>query len=193
MHQNFIDFKIKYFVALKSILLEAKPKEVFRLEELEEAIKKHKPSVLFIVQGETSLGLIQPLEGLGDICHKCVTIITKAVYIFNIIFGFRYNCLLAVDAVVSLGAVPLFVDRWKIDAAVAGTQKGIGAPPGLALTTYSTLAKYVFYMFAVSQISEMYLYKHIIYTSVHQVEKLYKSSYKIFRKFLFRSLLRGAF
>lgn len=55
----------------------------------------------------------------------------------------RYNCLLAVDAVVSTAAVPLFVDKWKIDAVVAGTQKAIGAPPGLALTTYSPLAKYV--------------------------------------------------
>lgn len=55
----------------------------------------------------------------------------------------RYNCLLAVDAVVSTAAVPLYVDRWKIDAVVAGTQKAIGAPPGLALTTYSPLAKYV--------------------------------------------------
>lgn len=52
--------------------------------------------------------------------------------------------MLAVDAVVSTAAVPLFVDRWKIDAVVAGTQKAIGAPPGLALTSYSSLAKYVF-------------------------------------------------
>lgn len=51
--------------------------------------------------------------------------------------------MLAVDAVVSTAAVPLFVDRWKIDAVVAGTQKAIGAPPGFALTTYSPLAKYV--------------------------------------------------
>lgn len=50
------------------------------------------------------------------------------------------------DAVVSTAAVPLFVDRWKIDAVVAGTQKAIGAPPGLALTTYSPLAKYVLEM-----------------------------------------------
>lgn len=114
---------------------------MFTLEELEESIKTHKPSVLFIVQGETSTGIIQPLEGLGDICHKCVERINIVYTIINIIFSFRYNCLLAVDAVVSAGAVPLFVDRWKIDAVVAGTQKAIGAPPGFALTSYSALAK----------------------------------------------------
>lgn len=92
------------------------------------------------------MGLIQPLEGLGDICHKWAKKRISILQIINIIFASRYNCLLAVDAVVSTGAVPLFVDRWKIDAAVSGTQKGIGAPPGLALTTYSPLAKYVIYM-----------------------------------------------
>lgn len=55
---------------------------------------------------------------------------------------FRHNCLLAVDAVVTIAAVPLYVDRWKIDAAVGGSQKAIGAPPGIAVTTFSPLAKY---------------------------------------------------
>lgn len=55
---------------LNRILLEAKPREVFTLQELEDAIKKYQPSVLFIVHGETSAGIIQPLEGLGDICHR---------------------------------------------------------------------------------------------------------------------------
>lgn len=42
----------------------------FSLEELEEAIQLHKPILLFIVQGESSTGVYQPIEGLGDICHK---------------------------------------------------------------------------------------------------------------------------
>lgn len=51
---------------------------------------------------------------------------------------------MAVDAVVSLAAEPLFVDKWKLDAVSSGTQKAIGCIPGLSLATFSPLAKYNF-------------------------------------------------
>ncbi|KAJ8984923.1 hypothetical protein NQ317_012169 [Molorchus minor] len=56
------------------------------------------------------------------------------------VFLSRHNCLLAVDAVVTIGAVPLFVDRWKIDAVCGGSQKGLGAPAGMSLLSFSPLA-----------------------------------------------------
>lgn len=33
---------------------------------------QHKPSVLFITHGESSTGVLQPLEGLGELCHRSV-------------------------------------------------------------------------------------------------------------------------
>jgi alanine-glyoxylate transaminase/serine-glyoxylate transaminase/serine-pyruvate transaminase len=42
--------------------------------------------------------------------------------------------------VTSLGCVPLEIDAWQIDACYSCTQKGIGAPPGLAPVTFSTRA-----------------------------------------------------
>lgn len=33
---------------------------------------QHKPSVLFITHGESSTGVLQPLEGLGKLCHRSV-------------------------------------------------------------------------------------------------------------------------
>lgn len=33
---------------------------------------KHKPLVLFITHGESSTGVLQPLEGLGKLCHRSV-------------------------------------------------------------------------------------------------------------------------
>lgn len=33
---------------------------------------RHKPSVLFITHGESSTGVLQPLEGLGKLCHRSV-------------------------------------------------------------------------------------------------------------------------
>ena len=52
----------------------------FSLEAIEHGIKLHKPDLLFVTHGESSTGVIQPLEGLGPLCHA-------------------NNCLLAVDTV----------------------------------------------------------------------------------------------
>jgi alanine-glyoxylate transaminase/serine-glyoxylate transaminase/serine-pyruvate transaminase len=93
----------------------------FSLAEIEKALVEHQPQVLAIVQAETSTGVLQPLEGLGELCHK-------------------HNCLLAVDAVTSLGTSPLDVDALQIDAIYSGSQKGLGCPPGLAPVSFSTKA-----------------------------------------------------
>lgn len=72
--------------------------------------------VLGIVHAETSTGVLQPLEGLGEECEK-------------------RGVPLVVDAVTSIGAHPINVDALKIDAAYAGTQKALACPPGLAPVT----------------------------------------------------------
>lgn len=54
---------------------------------------------------------------------------------------FRNNCLLAVDTVASLGAVPFFMDKWKIDAVYTGSQKVLGSPPGLTPISFSPKAQ----------------------------------------------------
>jgi alanine-glyoxylate transaminase/serine-glyoxylate transaminase/serine-pyruvate transaminase len=40
----------------------------FTIEEIGELIKKHKPKVVYIVNGESSTGVFQKVEGLGDLC-----------------------------------------------------------------------------------------------------------------------------
>lgn len=102
--------------------IQTSPGTSFTHDQLETAIMKHKPVLLFIVQGESSTGVYQELEGLGDLCH-------------------RYNCLLGVDAVASLGGVPLFTDRWGIDAVYTGSQKVLGAPPGITPISFSPKAQ----------------------------------------------------
>ena len=47
---------------------------------------------------------------------------------------------MVMDAVTSLGCVPVEIDHWEIDACYSCTQKGIGAPPGLAPVTFSERA-----------------------------------------------------
>lgn len=93
----------------------------FKLSELEEAVKKFKPSLLFVTHGESSTGVVQPLEGIGAMCHA-------------------HNCLLAVDTVASLGGVPVKADQLEIDVIYTGSQKVLGVPPGTAPISFSPRA-----------------------------------------------------
>ena len=49
------------------------------------------------------------------------------------------DTLLLVDAVTSLGCVPLKLDEWGIDAVYSCSQKGLACPPGLSPVNCSTL------------------------------------------------------
>lgn len=40
------------------------------LDQLETALAKYKPVAVFMVHAESSTGLKQPLEGVGDLVHK---------------------------------------------------------------------------------------------------------------------------
>ncbi len=52
-----------------------------------------------------------------------------------------HPALLMVDAVASLGCMPFEMDAWGIDVAMAGSQKGLMTPPGLAFVSASPKAK----------------------------------------------------
>ena len=54
------------------------------------------------------------------------------------------GALLVVDTVASLAAVPLHIDRQRIDICFSGTQKAISAPPGMSPITVSPRAEEVF-------------------------------------------------
>uniref|UniRef100_A0A336MEC3 Alanine--glyoxylate aminotransferase n=1 Tax=Culicoides sonorensis TaxID=179676 RepID=A0A336MEC3_CULSO len=102
-------------------ILPARAGDAITLDVLEEYMKVHKPSVFFIVQGESSTGLKQDLRGMGDICRK-------------------YNCIFAVDTVASLGGTEFLMDEWKVDVTYTGSQKVLGAPPGITPISFSCKA-----------------------------------------------------
>ncbi|NXW71708.1 SPYA protein, partial [Hirundo rustica] len=87
-----------------------------------QGLVQHRPLVLFITHGESSTGVLQPLEGLGELCH-------------------RYGCLLLVDSVASLGGAPIFMDQQEIDVLYSGSQKVLNAPPGSAPISFSERAR----------------------------------------------------
>jgi alanine-glyoxylate transaminase/serine-glyoxylate transaminase/serine-pyruvate transaminase len=95
---------------------------VFTSEEVRDALSKmSKPRVLAMVHAETSTGVLQPLEEITKIAHE-------------------HGALIVADAVTSLAGCPVLVDEWDLDVCFSGTQKCIGAPPGLAPITFSQRA-----------------------------------------------------
>ncbi|HEY6106641.1 MAG TPA: alanine--glyoxylate aminotransferase family protein [Anaeromyxobacteraceae bacterium] len=96
--------------------------QVFPREAIAEALKKNAPvKAVCLVHAETSTGAHQPIDGLGKLCHDA-------------------GALLVVDAVTSLGGIPVTVDAWEADAVYSGTQKCLSCPPGLAPLTLSPRA-----------------------------------------------------
>ncbi len=73
------------------------------------------------VHAETSTGALSDAEALCAVARE-------------------HGCLTIVDAVTSLGGVPLEVDAWQIDAIYSGTQKCLSCPPGLAPISFSARA-----------------------------------------------------
>ena len=106
----------------KLVKLEVPWGQIFPQAHIEEALKKHAPvKAVGIVHAETSTGAQQHMDGLGKLCHA-------------------HGALLVVDAVTSLGGVPVTVDAWEADAVYSGTQKCLSCPPGLAPLTLSPRA-----------------------------------------------------
>jgi len=89
---------------------------VFTSEEIEAAIKQHRPKVLALVHGDTSTTMAQPLEGIGEICR-------------------RHDVILVVDATATLGGMDVAVDALQLDAVSAGLQKCMSGPPGSSPVT----------------------------------------------------------
>lgn len=92
------------------------------LDVLQERLSRSAPvKAVVLVHAETSTGAWQPLEDVGTLCRT-------------------HDALFIVDAVTSLGGIPVEVDAWGIDACYSGTQKCLSCPPGLAPLTLSARA-----------------------------------------------------
>jgi serine---pyruvate transaminase len=89
-----------------------------------EAALQDDPSIraVFIQATETSSGVLHPVKRIGEIVAEFP------------------GTLLVVDAVSHLGAVELPMDEWKLDVVVAGSQKALMLPPGLAFAALSDKA-----------------------------------------------------
>ena len=91
-------------------------------QALDDELSRHSSvKAVSVVHAETSTGVLTPLPEIIDVIH-------------------RHGALAIVDAVTSLGGHDMRVDDWGIDVCYSGTQKCLGAPPGLAPITLSESA-----------------------------------------------------
>ena len=94
-------------------------------EDVRRAAKGKKIKIIGLAHGETSTGVFTGIEAYRKLADEV-------------------GALLVVDTVASLAAVPLHVDRERIDICFSGSQKAISAPPGMSPITVSPAAEEVF-------------------------------------------------
>lgn len=95
--------------------------QVVPVSMIDEAIVRVKPTLLALVQGDTSTTMNQPLDEVGEFCRK-------------------HGVLFYSDATASLGGNEFEADAWGLDAATAGLQKCLGGPSGSSPITLSERA-----------------------------------------------------
>jgi alanine-glyoxylate transaminase/serine-glyoxylate transaminase/serine-pyruvate transaminase len=88
------------------------------------ADKGHVFKAVLAAQIDTSTGVVNDIAAIGDAI--------RAV---------GHEALFMVDTVASLGCMPFQMDAWRVDLAMAGSQKGLMSPPGLSFVAAGERAR----------------------------------------------------
>ena len=90
-------------------------------DDLRETLSSAGADAVFMVHSETSTGVVADVQALTEVAKAA-------------------GATVVVDAVSSLGAVPVETDAWGIDVLVSGSQKALMTPPGLSFAAVSPAA-----------------------------------------------------
>ena len=88
--------------------------EVPDAEEVGAAVRESGVDLVFCQQSDTSTGVVSDIRAVKEAVGEAT---------------------LVVDAISSLGAVPLETDAWGVDVVISGSQKALMCPPGLAMVS----------------------------------------------------------
>ena len=91
------------------------------LNMIKERLDNGDYKALTVEHVDTSTGIANPLEKIGDLVKG-----TDTLYL--------------VDSVCGLGGMPLKMDEWNIDICLTGSQKALGAPPGITMLCVNSRA-----------------------------------------------------
>ena len=104
-------------------------RRAIRPDEVEARLRadtRHSIKAILAVQVDTASGAYNDIEAIG-----------KAIK------ASRHPALFMVDAVASLACMPFEMDKWGIDVAMSGSQKGLMTPPGLGFVAANERAREV--------------------------------------------------
>ena len=90
-------------------------------DQVRRALAASRADVVTIVHAETSTGVLNPVQAVAAIARE-------------------HDALVIVDAVTSLGGMPLDVAGWGLDVAYSCSQKCLGAPPGASPIVFAPRA-----------------------------------------------------
>jgi aspartate aminotransferase-like enzyme/2-hydroxy-3-keto-5-methylthiopentenyl-1-phosphate phosphatase len=88
--------------------------DIFDLESIEQNIKYNNIKTLLVVHCDTSVGILNNIDLLGQLCHK-------------------YNLTFIVDAVSTFGAIPISMDLQHIDFLITNPNKALASHMGLGI------------------------------------------------------------
>ncbi len=101
--------------------LKVEPGRAASADVLDALCAQVEPKAVLFVQNETSTGVCQNVAALSVAANG-------------------HGALVMVDAVSSLGGIPFQMDEWSVDVVMAGSQKALMLPPGLAFVAVSSRA-----------------------------------------------------
>jgi serine---pyruvate transaminase len=95
--------------------------EIPSADDVAARLREREARAVFFTHSETSTGVVVDPQPFATVAREA-------------------GALSVVDAVSSLGAVPLETDAWGLDVVASGAQKALMTPPGLAMLTASPAA-----------------------------------------------------
>jgi serine---pyruvate transaminase len=111
--QRWVDIGKSYGLTVRT--LEVDPRKGATLADIERGLKQWADAeVIFLTWSESATGVLIELPEIGQLIRS-------------------QSKILVADAVSGLAVSPLKMDDWNIDTVIAGSQKGLMLPPGLAL------------------------------------------------------------
>jgi alanine-glyoxylate transaminase/serine-glyoxylate transaminase/serine-pyruvate transaminase len=100
-----------------------------RAEEVEARLRKdkdHTIKAIVVAQIDTASGVVNDIEAIGKAIKRS-----------------GHPALYMVDTVASLACMPFEMDKWGVDVAMSGSQKGLMTPPGLGFVAANDRAQAV--------------------------------------------------
>ncbi len=114
-------------------ILKGDLRRAVRPAEVEARLKQDKASngggtikAILVAQIDTASGVVNDIAAIGQAIRSA-----------------GHDALLMVDAVASLGCMPFEMDKWGVDVAMSGSQKGMMTPPGLGFVAANDRAREV--------------------------------------------------